>query len=87
MKETKRTAGVTVITLTATVREGALKYSQRTRIGFCGEFSKRDISLILGRFKTLYIKLLKEEHGKADKITCRATAKTTECEMILNGMG
>ena len=87
MKETKQTKGVAVITLNATVREGVLQYSYRTRIGFCGDFSNRDISLISGKFKDLYVEQLKDKHGKADKITCRATAKTTECEMILNGMG
>lgn len=87
MKETKQTKGVAVITLNTTVYEGIIKSLYRTRIGFCGEFSKQDISLLSGKFKDLYVEQLKNEHGKADKITCRATAKTTECEMILNGMG
>lgn len=76
---------VVVISLTARVREDKVITTYRSRIGFCGEFNKRALSEMKKKFKKLYEEQNKSEHKNADKITCFVSAKTMECDMLLNG--
>ena len=79
------TRGVAVVTLTAKVYEGKVITTYRSRIGFCGEFNGQILSEMKKKFKELYEEQHKSEFKKADKITCSATAKTMECDTLLNG--
>lgn len=76
--------GVAVITLTAKVYEGKVITTYRSRIGFCGEFNEQILSEMKKKSKELYEKQYKSEFKKADKITCSATVKTMECDVLLN---
>lgn len=85
MSKTVLTRGVAVVTLTAKVYEGKTITTYGTRIGFCGEFNKQILSEIAKHFKEMYEKQNRAEYKNADKITCRATIKTMECDVLLNG--
>lgn len=85
MSKTVLTRGVVVITLTAKVYKGKVVTTYHSRIGFCGEFNKLILTEIKKKFKEVYEEQYKSEYKNADKIICSATAKTTECDMILNG--
>lgn len=85
MNETALTRGVAVVTLTARVYEGKVITTYRSRIGFCGEFNGQILSEMKEKFKKLYEEHHKTEFRKADKITCSATVKTMECDVLLSG--
>lgn len=76
---------VVVITLIAKVYKGKVVTTYRSRIGFGGELDKQILSEMKKKFKELYEEQHKSEFKKADKITCSATVKTMECDMLLNG--
>ena len=85
MRKTVLTRGVAVITLTAKVYEGKVITTYRSRIGFCGEFNEQILSEMKKEFKKICEKQHKSESPNADKITCSATVKTMECDVLLNG--
>ena len=85
MKKTALTRGVAVIILTSKIYKGRAITTYRSRIGFCGEFNKRALSEMKKKFKELYEEQHKSEFPNADKITCSATVKTMECDVLLNG--
>lgn len=85
MSRTVLTLGVAVITLTAKVYEGRTTTTYSTRIGFCGEFNKQILQEIAKHLKKDYENQSRTEFKNADKITCRATIKTTGCDLLLNG--
>lgn len=85
MDKAALTRGVAVVTLVAKVYEGKCITSYGTRIGFCGTFNKQILSELTRHFKKLYEVQIKAYYKNADKITCRATIKTMECDMFLNG--
>ena len=68
------------------VYEGKCITSYGTRIGFCGEFNKQILSELTTCFKELYEEQSRAQYKNADKITCRATVKTMECDTLLNGV-
>lgn len=89
MIQIKKTPGVVVITLTATVYRGKIREIHSSRIGFCGEYNKEILSKMGAEFKKIFSGQIEAEYKgksmKPDKIICRVSTKSTECEVILNG--
>ena len=85
MNKAEFTLMVAVVILTAKVCKGKVATVYASRIGFCGKFSGEILSGLKEEMKKLYMDQLKSEHRDADRITCRATAKTMECDMLFNG--
>lgn len=85
MNKKTLTCGVAVITLTSKIYKGSSILTFRSRIGFCGEFNEQILSEMKNKFKELYKEQHKSEFKGADKITCSATVKAMECDMLLNG--
>lgn len=89
MGNVKMKSGVVVITLTATVYKGRIRKTLSSRVGFCGEYNTKILSELGKHFKEIYYKQTEQECVKKslipDKIVCRVSIKSTECEMILNG--
>ena len=75
MGKIKMETGVVVMKLTATVYRGTIREIQSSRIGFCGEYNKEILSKMGDEFKKIFAKQIEAEYK----------AKSTECEMILNG--
>lgn len=89
MDKNKMVTGVVVITLTATLFKGKIRETHSSRIGFCGAYNTKILSELGKHFKEIYYKQIEQEcmekSLRPDKIVCRVSIKSTECEMILNG--
>ena len=90
MTQIKMETGVVVITLTTTVYRGNIRKIQSSRVGFCGEYNKEILSKMGNELKKAFVEQIKAEYKrksvKPDKIVCRVRTKSTECEVILNGL-